>query len=45
MDKPHAHPVKAYKNDDFIDGSHGRPMRILAEYLEPEARFEKFRVG
>ncbi|MHA1568160.1 MAG: lysine decarboxylase, partial [Alphaproteobacteria bacterium] len=44
MDKHHPHPVKAYKNDAFIDGSHGRPMRILSEYLEPEARFEKFQV-
>ena len=44
MDKHHRRPVKAYKNDAFIDSRDGRPMRILAEYLEPEARFEKLQV-
>ncbi len=38
------YPVKAYKNDAFIEGHDGRPMRILAEYLEPESRFERLQV-
>ena len=25
----------AYKNDEFLDSEDGRPLRILAEYLEP----------
>ncbi len=37
-------PVKAYKNDAFIEGHDGRPLRILAEYLEPETRFERLQV-
>jgi uncharacterized protein (TIGR00730 family) len=28
-------PTLAYKNSLFIDGPDGRPLRILAEYLEP----------
>jgi len=36
--------VKAYKNDAFIDSRDGRPLRILAEYLEPESRFDKLQV-
>ena len=32
---------KAYKNEEFIDSRDARPLRILAEYLEPEARFKR----
>ncbi len=35
---------KAYKNTAFLDGRDARPLRILAEYLEPAARFEKLHV-
>ena len=28
-------PALAYKDEDFIDGDGGRPIRILAEYLAP----------
>jgi uncharacterized protein (TIGR00730 family) len=31
----------AYENADFINGPDGRPLRILAEYLEPLARFRR----
>ena len=31
--------VKAYRNSSFLDSSDARPLRILAEYLEPESRF------
>ncbi len=37
-------PFKAYKNLAFINSSDARPLRILAEYLEPEARFRDQRV-
>ena len=33
--------VKAYRNEEFLSGRDGRPIRILAEYLEPAARFEE----
>lgn len=32
---------KAYKNMEFINSSGARTLRILAEYLEPEKRFEE----
>ena len=37
-------PVKAYKNESFLNSQDARVLRILAEYLEPESRFEEFRV-
>ena len=33
--------VKAYENLPWIHSRTARPLRILAEYLEPEARFEE----
>jgi uncharacterized protein (TIGR00730 family) len=33
-----SHPL-AYQNQNFLEGEHARPLRILAEYLEPLARF------
>ncbi|MDP6884187.1 MAG: LOG family protein, partial [Rhodospirillales bacterium] len=29
-----------YRNRKFLDGFDARPLRILAEYMEPQARFE-----
>ncbi len=37
-------PRKAYKNLDFLNSSEGRSIRILAEYFEPKARFEKNKI-
>jgi hypothetical protein len=37
-------PEKAYKNEEFMDTRDARPLRILAEYLEPEARFKRLHV-
>ena len=37
-------PIKAYKNLDFLAGREARTLRILAEYLEPQARFQRYRV-
>ena len=36
--------VKAYKNEQFLNSSDARSLRILAEYLEPESRFEELDV-
>ncbi len=35
---------KAYKNPEFLLGEDARPVRILCEYLEPLARFEKHNI-
>jgi len=32
-------PIKAYKNLDFLNSPDARPLRILAEFLEPLSRF------
>ena len=37
-------PSKAYKNEEFLDSRAARPLRILAEYLEPSARFDRLHV-
>jgi uncharacterized protein (TIGR00730 family) len=37
-------PIKAYKDLDFINSVQARPLRILAEYMEPESRLEKLGV-
>jgi uncharacterized protein (TIGR00730 family) len=38
-------PVKAYRNTEFLTSRDGRPLRILAEYVEPETRFENLHVS
>ena len=35
------HPPKAYKNQDFLGGAEARPLRLLAEFLEPKQRFSQ----
>lgn len=35
------HHSLAYKNEDFLESDDGRPLRILAEYLEPLATFRR----
>jgi uncharacterized protein (TIGR00730 family) len=35
---------KAYKNLDFLNSRDARLIRILSEYLEPQARFERYNV-
>lgn len=37
-------PPKAYKNLDFLNSAEARMLRILAEYLEPRARFHANKV-
>jgi len=41
MDKS-SKPPKAYRNLEFLNGPDARTIRILAEYNEPRARFEKY---
>jgi uncharacterized protein (TIGR00730 family) len=36
--------LKAYKSQDFLSSAEARPLRILAEYLEPRARFERYHI-
>ncbi|RKY20165.1 MAG: lysine decarboxylase [Planctomycetota bacterium] len=37
-------PFKAYDNKHFLTAPEARPLRILAEYLEPKTRFEELDV-
>ncbi|MEO5763070.1 MAG: TIGR00730 family Rossman fold protein [Vicinamibacteria bacterium] len=37
-------PAVAYTNEAFLDSEEARPLRILAEYLEPLARFRQHRI-
>ena len=37
-------PPRAYRNQAFLNSKEARPLRILAEYLEPRARFERLHV-
>ena len=34
----------AYENPGFLNGPEGRPLRILAEYMEPLGRFRRMKV-
>ncbi len=44
MAKSRYRPVKAYQNLEFLGSRDARALRIQAEYIEPETRFEKFDV-
>jgi uncharacterized protein (TIGR00730 family) len=37
-------PVKAYANLEFLNSADARILRILAEFLEPKARFTKYNI-
>ncbi len=41
---PDDDPPLAYRNRDFMDGDAARPLRILAEYLQPMEAFRRQRV-
>jgi len=41
---PHDGPTLAYRNHEFLDSEEGRPLRILAEYLQPMQAFRHQRV-
>ena len=38
------HGVKAYLTESFLNAADARPLRILAEYLEPKSRLSRYRV-
>lgn len=38
------HPPRAYRDEEFLNSSSARPLRMLAEYLEPKERFEEFNI-
>jgi uncharacterized protein (TIGR00730 family) len=38
------HGVKAYLKESFLNAADARPLRILAEYLEPKSRLARHRV-
>ena len=44
MAKTPKRPVKAYRNLEFLTGPDARPLRILAEFLEPASRFRRLKV-
>jgi uncharacterized protein (TIGR00730 family) len=39
--KKHTGPVKAYNNLSFLNSADARTIRILSEFYEPKARFER----
>lgn len=45
MAKSRYRAEKAYKNEEFLGSRDARPLRIQSEYIEPEARFEKFDIS
>jgi uncharacterized protein (TIGR00730 family) len=34
-------PVKSYKKEEFLNSSEARTVRILSEYLDPDAKFKR----
>jgi uncharacterized protein (TIGR00730 family) len=44
MTKSDHQTVKAYHSKRFLESPDARPIRIIAEYLEPKARFEEYQV-
>lgn len=43
--KKNTKPEKAYKNQEFLSSREARTIRILSEYLEPNARLTKCKVN
>ncbi len=44
MEKKRKRPEKAYKNLKFLTSPEARPIRILAEFSEPNVRFQKLKI-
>ena len=42
MSKKSGRAVKAYRNEDFMNGRDARSIRILSEYHEPASRFSQY---
>jgi len=45
MEEDQKGPMKAYRNEKFLNSPDARELRMLAEYMEPEARFDAFDVS
>jgi uncharacterized protein (TIGR00730 family) len=45
MEEDQNGPTKAYKDEEFINSPSARGLRILAEYMEPDARFDDLDVS
>lgn len=37
-------PQKAYRNPEFLESAQARSLRILSEYIEPNARFKHYKI-
>jgi len=44
MSERRRYSVKAYNNEQFLNSREARALRILAEYMEPEARFDHYHI-
>jgi len=44
MNKKNGRPPLAYRNHAFFDSADARPLRILSEYLEPRAHFQREKI-
>ena len=42
MATPPKSPLNAYSDPEFLSSRDARPLRILSEYIEPAARFERY---
>src|ERR1700730_12923738 len=40
-----AHPLPAYRNEEFLDTPDARPLRILSEYLYPLSHFKNEKIS
>ena len=38
-------PIKAYRNNRFLNSADARPIRVLCEFLEPRTRFKRFKAS
>lgn len=38
------HPARAYRDPEFMNSPEARGLRILAEYMEPQDRFDEFNI-
>ena len=36
--------IEAYLKESFLTSSDARPLRLLAEYLEPRSRFDRYKI-
>ena len=44
MPEPTDRPPRAYEDPDFLHSPDARALRILAEYLEPNSRFKRYKI-